>query len=120
MQSQNYSQSADAQSIDTVFRLLRDRRRRYVVALLSKRDAEISLTELAERVVSWESEADPEGVPAARTEEMAVALHHTHLPKLARAGVVEYDGEAETVAPGRVERLAGFLSAADAAPETAE
>lgn len=113
MQTRNHSATADAPSIDTVFRLLRDPRRRYVAALLSERDGPVALTDLAEAVADWETDSD-ESSP--RTDAVALDLHHRHLPALADAGVVAYDVEAETAAPDRTEPVAPFLPASECPP----
>jgi hypothetical protein len=113
MESNTRTQSADAQSLDAVFSLLRDRRRRYVVSFLAGRDSPVSLTELATAVTAWELETEPDEVPAERAEPIRTALHHKHLPQLADANVLAYDAEAETVTSKRVEELSPLLKATD-------
>jgi DNA-binding transcriptional ArsR family regulator len=75
---------------------LADEQRRTVLAVLGREGAASRRT-LA-RAVS-EREADGEPSPDA-VEDALVTLHHVHLPKLADAGLVEYDAETGTVAPG--------------------
>lgn len=74
---------SDGSTFDAVFECLADRRRREVVAQLRDREA-ASLGELAEN-------AD------GRDERLALELHHRHLPKLADAGLVEYDPDDRAV-----------------------
>lgn len=74
---------------DRVFELLSDGRRRHVLYYLAREQTGgATVTELRE-VISSRLEGD--------RDDLAVELHHTHLPKLAAAGVVEYDGRSETV-----------------------
>ncbi|USZ67494.1 hypothetical protein NGM10_12240 [Halorussus salilacus] len=74
-----------ARSLDAIFELLVTERRRNALYVLYRSPGPLSVSALAEEVAALEG-ADPERV--------ATALHHVHLPKLADAGVVEYDGDA--------------------------
>ena len=77
--------------LDTVFELLRDRERRSVVAhLLEENGQTATVPELANRC-----RQEAEG--SASTDSVVMRLHHTHLPKLEGAGVVEYDPRSKTV-----------------------
>lgn len=76
----------------TIFSLLANDRRRYVLRYLSQKVGAASLDDLAEQV------ALREGEPTAdRYERILTDLHHTHLPKLVDGSVVRYDVERETV-----------------------
>ena len=55
-----------------------------------------TLDELAAEIAAWEMGAPPDEVPAARRERAASTLAHTHLPKLARSGCIEYDARSQT------------------------
>lgn len=78
---------ADAATIDeandAVFDALADAHRRFVVAYLHDRDEPVALETLAAAVADRDAAADE--------REARIRLHHTHLPKLERAGVVERD-----------------------------
>lgn len=76
-------------------RLLAASERRAVLDVLADRQEPIDLTTLASAV------ADRVDAPTASSERAVKAtLHHCHLPKLAAAGVVEYDTDAAVVASG--------------------
>lgn len=94
-------------SLNAIFELLVAERRRYVLYALCRRDEPVSAADLADEVARDET---------AETDTVAATLHHVHLPKLAEAGVVTYDAEAETVElaalPRRLERYLD-LAAAD-------
>ncbi|WP_435179594.1 DUF7344 domain-containing protein [Halorussus sp. AFM4] len=77
--------------VSAAFDLLRDARRRGVLYTL-KRNGQTSVEELAERIAAWQSAEDGETDP----ESVEVSLVHAHLPKLADAGVVEYDRDRGT------------------------
>lgn len=75
-------------STGTTFSLLADRQRREVLAYLSETDdgtAEVDA--LVDHLAG-------EGLDR---HEVVTALHHVHLPKMADAGVVEYDRRSGTV-----------------------
>lgn len=79
---------ADAK-LDELFEVLADGHRRRLLEYLE--DAEDDVAALPELVdhVADESADD--------RERVAVTLHHSHLPKLAEADIVEYDARSETV-----------------------
>ena len=79
--------ASDASALDTVFALLSDPRRRYIVTQLLDAEARP-----VEAFVRSSDRVD------SRTEE--IALHHTHLPKLHGASVVDWDRDAAVVRRG--------------------
>jgi len=81
-----------ADDVSAAFDLLSDARRRGVL-YAAERGEQTTVEELAERISTWLS--DGEG--ARRDSSVRLSLIHTHLPKLADAGVVEYDRERGTV-----------------------
>lgn len=94
--------------IDAVFDALADDHRRELLAYL--RDAsEASVEELASII---DGQAD--GVR--RGDDLAVRLHHVHLPKLADADLVEYDRSAERVEYVGGSEIADLLAVSPARP----
>jgi hypothetical protein len=85
---------------------LNDRRRRYVLYALAE-DPEWTLQELATRLVAWEEGVEDDDVGPNCRERRYISLYHTHVPKLADEGVVEFDADAERITPG--ERAAGVI-----------
>ncbi|RBI64390.1 ArsR family transcriptional regulator [halophilic archaeon] len=79
------TQYDDALSTDDVFDLLADQRRRNALAVLRDRDCAVALPELAAETKA-RCDADPD------RQDVEVSLHHAHVPRLAAAGVVRYDG----------------------------
>ena len=69
-----------------------DERRRATVAALDSRTGPVTREELAREVADADGDVSP-----SQAREVAVQLHHIHLPKLDEAGVVEYDADAGTV-----------------------
>ena len=68
-----------------------------------------SLDELATQVAAWESGAPPDEVPAEQRDRAAATLAHTHLPKLAEAGCIEYDARSRTARYGDPSALVDLL-----------
>lgn len=100
----------DDQSLDVIFDALSDRNRRHVLTSLLDHGQEIALSDLAEDIAARptgpsRTEVPPRAsetrteVPEDRFHELTASLHHVHIPKLADAGVVEYDPERGIVRP---------------------
>ena len=80
-----------------LFDLLADRRRRFALAYLADAaDGAVTFEALAEAVAARECEGSGV-VPDDRRTDVEVSLHHNHLPRLADAGLVEYDRGTGTV-----------------------
>lgn len=84
------------------FGLLASGRRRAVLEVLIDRSGPADLDDLA-RAVAVREEACAEPATSA-VRSVAISLYHTHLPKLASSGLLEYDTEV-----GRVEPTPGLL-----------
>ncbi|QCS42453.1 hypothetical protein [Natrinema versiforme] len=95
-------------SLDLVFELLSNSRRRYALYYLNDRPAGVATVEnLAENVIALERTID--GDEGDTAEPITVAdsaagqtgvrteLQHIHLPKLEDAGILEHDQRSETV-----------------------
>jgi len=82
---------------DRIFDILSSPRRRYVLYFLRTEPNPIQLTELAEHVAAWENDTTVEELSTQQRKRVYVSLYQTHLPKLAEAGLVEYDEESGDV-----------------------
>lgn len=83
--------SSDTLTESDRFRLLSAKRRRLILELLSESTAPVVLEELAAAVRTREDE------PGERDGDVAVALHHVHLPMLADLGVIDYDPSSKRI-----------------------
>ncbi|ELZ80878.1 hypothetical protein KU306_03985 [Haloferax larsenii] len=79
-------------STDELFDILGDHRRRAIIAELGSQTSPVTLFGLAGAL----SQRDPSHRGLV-DEELVVVLHHVHLPKLDRAGLVEYDPSLQLV-----------------------
>ncbi len=87
--------TARTPSLDLVFDILADQRRRYALYYLyGSSDGVATVDEIADHVVSLEEYGD--SVDDHRLH-VVTSLQHMHLPKLEDAGVLEYDPRSETV-----------------------
>jgi hypothetical protein len=83
---------------DVVLEMFSNQRRRFAVHYLKRQpDHEASLRELAEQVACWQAGDGPDDLSYADRKSVQNALRQFHLPKLAEAGFVEYDGKRGTV-----------------------
>lgn len=101
---------SDDRSMDVIFDALSDRHRRHILVSLLEHGQEIALSELAEEIAARDtgpprSEVPPHAsrtrteVPEDRVQQLATSLYHVHIPKLADAGVLEYDPDRGIVRP---------------------
>jgi len=82
---------------ETVFTILSNRRRRYVLHFLKGRDEPAELRELSQHVAAWENGCRPDRVTSKERKRVYAALHQSHLPKMDRSGVVRYDPDRGTI-----------------------
>ncbi|WP_224271126.1 DUF7344 domain-containing protein [Haloprofundus salinisoli] len=83
---------------DVVFDLLKNDRRRMVMALLAEEVESVTIGDIARTIAAAEAEETP--APEKVYKSVYVSLQQTHLPKLAENGVIEYNQSTGTVAPG--------------------
>lgn len=77
--------------------VLRNDRRRMVLELLGESEDPVTVRELSEIIAAQEANTDP--APRNVRQSVYISLQQTHLPKLAKLGIAEYDENAKTVAP---------------------
>ena len=95
---QGLTEPAAELSLDEVFELLADRRRRLVIYVLAEQPGRaMAFDDLVDAVV--ELAADLGGRPwiDEKRDDLAAELYQHHLPKLADAGLLEYDVRSRTV-----------------------
>lgn len=85
--------------LDHVFEALSTSRRRYLCYTLLE-SQEWTLGDLATKVAAWETDSPEQEVTSQQRETVYVSLYHVHIPKLVDDGIVTFDEETETIAPG--------------------
>ena len=90
------------------FEVLSDSHRRTALRCLLDQDGSMAVEDLAWAVVA--TGGDGAGDATAHHQRVKIALHHTHLPKLSDAGVIEYHRATGVVAPlAMIDDLAPLL-----------
>ena len=85
-------------SQDVVFDILSSPRRRYVLYYLRTEDRPVLLTDLAEEVAAWENDTEPSDITEQERKRVYVSLYQTHIPRLAEAGLIEYNKDSGQIA----------------------
>lgn len=82
---------------DTVYDLLSNKRRRFVISKLRRTDGAVSVNELSEAVAAWENDVEIDELTDKQIKRVYVSLYQIHIPKLDEAGLVDYDKDAGEV-----------------------
>lgn len=97
MSSLQIADSADREdddgslSTNTIFETLSSRRRRYVLHYLQQVAGPVTIRHLSEQLAAWENGCERSVVTPKQRKRLYTALHQTHLPKMHRLGIIEYD-----------------------------
>ncbi|WP_276261518.1 DUF7344 domain-containing protein [Haloglomus litoreum] len=97
-------------SLDGMFGVLRNDRRRAVLRYLDSRAAPVEIGAVAEHIAALENEKPPELLHSLERKRVYVALYQFHLPKMADAGVIEFAKDRGRITPGPdFERVRRYL-----------
>lgn len=102
-QAKTDSSPADGRTeipVETMFDVLNSSYRRHVLSYLSDTTGTTRMDDLAYHVAAWEADTDIAEISDDDAQETEILLYHVHLPKMASVGLVSYDAESKTVAPG--------------------
>ena len=88
-----------ALELDTVLDVCEHKHRRIVLATLADQQQSISINDLANVIVEHNHHTPPTEAADETVTQIQTDLHHVHLPKLDRAGFIEYDPERQVVEP---------------------
>jgi hypothetical protein len=86
----------------TAGELLTDRRRRYVLYCLQRRQGPVSLADIVDQITVWETGCQGERRPKLRLQ-IYNSLYHEHMPVLREANIVDYDQDEDLVRFGHVD-----------------
>lgn len=76
---------------DAVFKLLAHPERRFVIYYLLRAGTAVPVSELIEQVAAWKAGCLIDCLSNDDRQQAAISLQHTHLSKLADAGVIRYE-----------------------------
>lgn len=86
-------ESPSGTDLDSLFEILADEQRREILVYLDHVDDGVAaFSDLIEHVAD-----ESEDASSTDRDQLAVTLHHNHLPKLSDADIVEYDTRSERV-----------------------
>ncbi len=80
-------------SQDALFDALASRRSRYILHNLRSEDTPVTLETIVDTVAAWEMDKSIDLVSDEHRRNVLMSLQHTQLPKLAMAGLVQYDDD---------------------------
>jgi len=107
----SYNPDAETEiSPDLVFDLLSSQRRRMILYYLHQQEGTATVNEISKEIASMENDVPVEDLTRQQQKRVYVSLYQTHLPKLAQAGVIDYDRENGTVSlTDRVQEIDTYL-----------
>ncbi len=107
-------QSAEPLSLDLVFEVLKNERRRRVLKFLADKQETVSLSDLAEHIAAIENGKSEAALSSQERKRVYVGLYQCHLPKMDDTNVIDFNGDRGTVALGEnAEQLYPFLDTDD-------
>ena len=95
-------------SRDAVLEMLSNQRRRFVIHALKRADGPMSVSDLAERVASWEYDKPVEQLDHRERKRVRNALRQFHLSKMAEYGFIDFDARRGTVSLSAEAERANF------------
>lgn len=118
MSTESTSESVGAidRSVDSLLDALADDRRRYVLTHLRESENAVRPDELADAVVARERERTAETQVPTR-ENVAISLHHRHLPKLERVGLTERTADGIALTERGASAAVQFFAASSERPD---
>lgn len=92
----------DAPTVDELYDVFANRRRRYALHYLQQADGETDLGEMAEEIAAWEYGKARQEVTSDERKYVYSALQQRHLPKMDEAGLVDFDKRDGSIEPTAV------------------
>ena len=78
-------------SLDQVFEILKNSRRRQTLHYLFENDGKATLSELAEHIAALENDVDIKAITSSQRKRVYVGLYQCHLPKMDDMDVVDFE-----------------------------
>lgn len=98
VKSRDDEDDANGLTKSEIFDLLRNQRRRFVLHYLKNHpDEPVTIGDLADRVASWEYDVPIRAVSSTQRKRVYTTLQQSHLPKMDKAGILEFDADRGTV-----------------------
>ncbi|WP_255169474.1 DUF7344 domain-containing protein [Natrononativus amylolyticus] len=78
-------------SRDDVFHILQTQRRRDAIAYLLSIDGAVEMRDIAEYVAAKENDTTIDDLTSSQRQRVYIALYQSHLPKLDKEGIIDYN-----------------------------
>jgi DNA-binding transcriptional ArsR family regulator len=89
-------------SVDELYEILANRRRRYALHYLKQRDERTEIGQMAEQIAAWENEKSIREVTSNERKYVYSALQQRHLSKMQDSGLVKFSKRDGYVEPSAV------------------
>lgn len=90
----------DALTEDELFEILSNRRRRHILhELMREEEGALDIGTLSQEIAACEDGLELHEVSSSDRKRVYTALHQSHLPKMDKAGIIEFDRDRGTVEP---------------------
>jgi len=86
-------------SVDEIFDVLSNSRRRYVVYFLKNTSQPVELGTLATQIAAWETDQPMAEVTRAERKRVYTSLQQVHLPKMNDAGLIRFEKPSSIIEP---------------------
>ncbi|WP_254547474.1 DUF7344 domain-containing protein [Halomarina pelagica] len=107
-------------SLDTVFEILKNRRRRDILKYLWDHDGSANIGELAEHIAAMENGIEVNALSSAQRKRVYIGLYQCHLPKMDDAEIVDFDKHRGTIELREVaDELTPYLTERTTSPASA-
>lgn len=101
-------------SPDDIFHILQTNRRREAIRYLLEKDELVKMRDVAEHVAATEHETTVTKLTSAQRQRVYIPLYQSHLPKLDKKGIIEYNQSRGVVRPtDQLEIFRPYLEASD-------
>ena len=97
----NRAERQTAPSLDEIFEVLSNARRRWVCRFLEGSPDGFELGWIAECIAAVENDVDLRQVSSDERKRVYISLYQCHLPKMDAFGAVRFDADRKTIWPGR-------------------
>ncbi|WP_205596879.1 DUF7344 domain-containing protein [Halostella salina] len=88
---QEQTESETELSLDVMFEILKNERRRFVLQYFEDREGPVALGDLAEHVAARENDKPERELTSGERKRVYVGLYQCHLPKMNDAGIVDFN-----------------------------
>ncbi|WP_436347813.1 DUF7344 domain-containing protein [Natronorubrum sp. FCH18a] len=97
-------------SQDDIFHVLQTNRRRDAITYLIDKDGPVKMSDVAEYVAAAENDTTVANLTSAQRQRAYIPLYQSHLPKLDKKGIIEYEQSRGIVRPtDRIEIFRPYL-----------